>query len=121
MNPHTDFDYPALEADDVDEPEMERLGLALAEIFSWQAGGRADAKQLRPQTVGLRAIAALWVVRPALIGAPSLLQLSKRLGCSDSILSRYASEFRDRYRIKGTGQRSDRTRAKMRTALRRCQ
>jgi len=112
-----DFPYHELDEQEPCDPAMERMAHALAEVFTWQV--RPDESDLQTpiaRTVGLRTIAAIWVVRPCALGNQSLNQLAQRLGCSAAILSRYAGEFRDLYRIKGRGQRSNGTRWRMREA-----
>lgn len=122
---HTDFDYAAVDTalgeDAATKGELyEALGFALAEVFHWQTNTGHDRLVGRPDahTIGLRTVAALWVVNPAAFGNVSLLRLSEMFDCSDSILSRYAVQFQDRFAFKGRAQRSEETRRKMRAARR---
>lgn len=126
------FDYDSVEMAVDGEPHdaradaFEEMARGIGEFCMFLAGqdtratkaGAGATKALNPETVGLRTIAALWVLRPDAVGALPLLEMSKRLGVSDSILSRYAAQFRDRFGIKGRAQRSTTTRELMKRAHR---
>ena len=105
---------------DLTPSDAEALKAAVGVLAEWCARINPRTGKLAPATTGLRAIALTWAVKPAALGtpAPSMHQLSKRLGCTDTILSRYATEFRERFGIKSRGQRSDETRQRMRRAHR---
>jgi hypothetical protein len=130
---YCDFDYDAVDGahggEDDTGGDMQTAVLvhALSELCRWLAqidDDRAppalgvERKPIDAKTVGLRTLAALWVLRPELLGGVPLIRLSQDLGVTDTILSRYACAFRDRFGLKGRGQRSNATRELMRRAKR---
>lgn len=88
------------------------------EFLSGRSRSRLFGSPEHIRCVGLRAIAVIWCIRPELLGSPTQHALSLRLGVTDTILSRYATEFRDKYNFKAPAQRSETTRARMRNAKR---
>ncbi len=91
------------------------LANSIGTVFHWLVDPPDGKKRrLDANTVGRRVIAAPWLLKPDLLDSPSLSELSDQLGVSDSIMSRYAAQFRDRTGIKNRMQRSDATRSLMR-------
>lgn len=126
MEPTSQFNYDeverAIDGQPAADPSAEMATTALSGLMSWQVSRAIlGKKHVCVQTVGLRTVAALWVIRPDLFGGCSLSELASRIksrGVTDTILSRYATEFRDQFNFKGRGQRPDETRARMRAAQR---
>ncbi|EIP96855.1 hypothetical protein OpiT1DRAFT_01280 [Opitutaceae bacterium TAV1] len=121
---YVDFDYDAVDGDDAEEQDGGSESFAdlvhgLGEFCHMLttpdlSSGSPHPKPPDARTVGLRTIAALWALKPDALGGISMHQLSKQLGCTDTILSRYACQFRDRFGIPARGGRSEETRARMR-------
>jgi hypothetical protein len=130
---YCDFDYDAVdgthagENDNTGGAQTAALVHALGELCRWLAQVDDDGtppalgsgrKVIDAKATGLRTLAALWVLRPELLGVFTLTRLSEELGVTDTILSRYACAFRDRFGLKGRGQRPNATRELMRRAKR---
>ncbi|WP_157837090.1 helix-turn-helix transcriptional regulator [Geminisphaera colitermitum] len=122
---YVDFDYDAVEEAEgaAQQPDggenFASLAHGLGEFCHMLtmpdlSAGTPHPKPPDARTVGLRTIAALWVLKPDALDGISMHQLSKRLGCTDTILSRYACQFRDRFGIAARGGRSEKTRSLMR-------
>ncbi len=92
------------------DTEIDRTDFAhaLNAFVSWIMPPRGFTHTGYAQRAGLRAVAAAWVLRPDRFEGMSLHAVSKRIGCSDSILSRYAGQFSDRFGIRSTAQLSPR-------------
>ena len=103
------FDYDAIEGDAHEPREIpkealiEAMRLVITQFCMWQTSPDS-LRPLRADTVGLRSIAALWVLKPEAFDNDSLHSISKRCGCSDSILSRYAGQFSDQFGVRSASQ-----------------
>jgi hypothetical protein len=103
------FDYEATEGASREVREIPREALieamrvVLTQFCMWQTAPDS-LRPLTSDTVGMRSIAALWVLKPEAFDNASLHAISKRFGCSDSILSRYAGQFSDQFGVRSASQ-----------------
>lgn len=103
------FDYEAVDAGSRQDREISRAELiealrpVLTQFCMWQTAPDS-LRPLTSETVGMRSIAALWVLKPEAFGNSSLHAISKRFGCSDSILSRYAGQFSKQFGVRSASQ-----------------
>ena len=106
------FDWPSLEAlageaeaRDSTTPDFALLAETLNRLFAWLVEGRSHSLRHLDRTIGRRAIAMIWVVRPDLIeGTPSLAQLAEQLGETRAGLSLYAADFTRTFGLANRGQ-----------------
>lgn len=89
-------EFDAMPGHEADRAELAR---ALTVLLDWLIPSQTLAH--RPKTIpnacGLRVIALALSINPALFGEMSQFELSKMLGVSDSILSRYGQSFTRRF------------------------
>jgi hypothetical protein len=105
----TPFDYEAV--DNASRPDgeipreelIEAMRVVLTQFCMWQTAPDS-VKPITSTTVGMRSIAALWVLKPEAFDNASLCEISKRFGCSDSILSRYAGQFSAQFGVRSASQ-----------------
>lgn len=103
------FDFDATESVSREDREIPREALieamkvVLTQFCMWQTAPDS-LRPLTSETVGMRSIAALWVLKPEAFDNASLHAISKRFGCSDSILSRYAGQFSDQFGVRSASQ-----------------
>ena len=102
-----EFDYDKVEGHQFNDRTISRdelldaLRPVLTQFCMWQT---ESTKPINAQTIGMRAIAALWVIKPEAFNNQSLHAISLRFGCSDSILSRYAKQFTARFGVRSASQ-----------------
>ena len=95
-----DFDWQGLErmlGEDAPlpagQPDFTLLAETLTRLFAYLLEGRAASRHM-DRTIGRRAIAMIWVLRPDLIeGTPSLARIARKIGKTRAALSKQASEF----------------------------
>jgi hypothetical protein len=89
------------EFDSFPDREIDRaeLARALTVILDWliPANNVTNKPNVLVASCGLRVIALAWSINPSIFGEISQFKLSKRLGVSDSILSRYGQSFTKRF------------------------
>ena len=106
---HQDFDYDAVEqalgckVDALDEETCSRLAAALVVLVRWLAD--VELKKDCHRLIGLRAIAAAWVVRPDLFHGMSQTELAELIGAKNKMeISRHAAEFSRMFSVRNRGQ-----------------
>lgn len=107
-----DFDWDTLESlldeqerPNAQEPDFVLLAETLNRLFAWLVHGRSQSSEHLDRTIGRRALAMIWVVRPDLIeGTPSLATLARELGETRAGLSWHAADFSRAFGVINRGQ-----------------
>lgn len=108
----TEFDYrgldPCMDEEDAGKAAVrEGLQRVLQAVCEWLYPARC-----RDESVGLRAWAFLWFLRPDWLGNPSQVELGERLGVSKQVMGKVINKLRRKFGFYVAGMRGDEARRK---------
>jgi hypothetical protein len=100
-----DFPFDAIDGfpEKLTDDQFDMVGRALSHVLRFVAD--VAIKPRAHELIGLRAVAALWVIRPDFFDGLSQAEIAELLGCKNRMdISRHASEFSKLFAIRNRGQ-----------------